>query len=72
MVKPTEDQINKWAGECPENKYTVDYVAEQAFAAGMEEAANICDDFTPDESNPLTTEGQCADAIRAAIPKEKE
>lgn len=72
QIRPTEEQITQWADECPANKDIVDYVAEKAAAWAMEEAAKICDAFSPNESNPLTTEGQCADAIRAAIPKEKE
>ena len=77
QIRPTREQVDdwvrKWTGlSCLHDTGTLEqYIAEKATSWAMEEAAKICDAFNSDESNPLTTEGQCADAIRAAIPKEK-
>ena len=79
QIRPTRDRVRQW-GNTYVNKWLregieqsrEEYITEQAAAWAMEQAARICDTFNPDESNPLTIEGQCADAIRAAIPKEKE
>lgn len=73
QIRPTREQIEQWVEKAIKHSESIGMgLAEQAAAWAMEQAARICDTFNPDESNPLTIEGQCADAIRAAIPKEKE
>lgn len=73
QIRPTSAQIEQWVEKAIKHSESIGMgLAEQAAAWAMEEAARICDAFSPDERNSLTAEGQCADAIRAAIPKEKE
>ena len=82
QIRPTRDRVRQW-GNTYVNKWLregieqsrEEYITEQAAAWAMEQAAKICDAQglgVCQTDYEIECYAKCADAIRAAIPKEKE